>query len=68
MKSFVLTSNFRCRDWLRWHKFGMPKSKFIKLVIDPDHEGKDYIMEHPEMEEILEGVVDLGNGSSIHFG
>jgi len=55
------------RDWLRWHKFGMPKSKFISLVTDPDHKGKDYIMEHPEMQKMWEGVVELGNGSPLRI-
>ncbi|KAM6494819.1 hypothetical protein JOM56_009442 [Amanita muscaria] len=56
------------RDWLRWHKFGMPKSEFINLVTDPDHEGKDHVMDHPEMQKLFEGVVDMGNGMVIHFG
>jgi len=56
------------RDWLRWHEFGMPQSEFIKLVTDPDHEGKDYIMEHPEMQKMCGRVVDLGDGMAVHFG
>ncbi|KAM6494606.1 hypothetical protein JOM56_009229 [Amanita muscaria] len=56
------------RDWLRWHKFGMPQSEFINLVTDPDHEGEDHVMDHPEMQKLFEGVVDLGNGMAIHFG
>jgi hypothetical protein len=46
----------------------MPQSEFINLVTDPDHEGKDYIMEHPEMQKLCQGVVDLGNGMAVHFG
>jgi hypothetical protein len=46
----------------------MPPSEFINLVTDVDHEGKDYIMEHPEMQKMFEGVVDLGNGMTVHFG
>ena len=46
----------------------MPQGDFIKLVTDPDHKGKDYIMEHPEMQKMMEGVVDLGNGMQVHFG
>ena len=46
----------------------MPPKEFISLVTDPDHEGKDYIMEHPEMKEMFENVVDLGNGMVIHYG
>lgn len=68
LKLLVLTSNFCCRDWLRFHKYGMPQSEFISLVTDPKHEGKDYIMEHPEMQKMCEGVVDLGNGMTTHFG
>jgi len=56
------------RNWLRWHKFGMPQSEFISLVTDPEHQGKDFIMDHPEMQELCAGVVELGNGMSIYFG
>lgn len=45
----------------------MPRSEFIKLVTDPDHRGKDYIMEHPEMQKMCAGVVDLGSGIEIHI-
>jgi hypothetical protein len=67
-KVAYLTCYFGCRDWLQWHKFGMPLSEFVSLVTDPDHEGTDYIMEHPEMQQMCEGVVDLGSGMSVHFG
>jgi hypothetical protein len=46
----------------------MPRSEFIDLVTDPDHEGKDYIMEHPEMKKMCERVVDLGSGMEVHIG
>ena len=46
----------------------MPKGEFVNHVTDPDHKGKDYIMEHPEMQKMLEGVVDIGNGMTVHFG
>jgi len=55
------------RDWLRWHKFGMPQSEFIGLVTDPEHEGEDF-MDHPEMQELCGGVTELGNGMSVYFG
>ena len=64
----ALTLTLICRDWLRWHKFGMPMSEFVNLVTDSEVEGKDFIMEHPEMQKLCEGVVELGNGMSIHFG
>jgi hypothetical protein len=46
----------------------MPQSEFINLVTDVDHKGKDYIMEHPKMQKMFKGVVDLGNGMTVHFG
>lgn len=46
----------------------MPISKFVNLVTDPENEGRDFIMEHPEMQKMTEGVVDLGNGMTVHFG
>jgi hypothetical protein len=46
----------------------MPQSEFINLVTDTNHVGKDYIMEHPEMQKLYEGVVDLGNGMTVHVG
>ena len=46
----------------------MPQSEFISLVTDPEHQGKDFIVEHPEMQEMLEGVLELGNGMSVYFG
>ena len=48
-------------------QFGMSPSEFVNLVTDPELRGKDLIMEHPEMQKMLEGVVDLGNGMAIHF-
>ena len=66
----ILTSKKKIttgRDWLRWHEYGMPRSEFIKLVTDPDHQGKDYVMEHPEMQKMCAGVVDLGSGIEIHI-
>jgi hypothetical protein len=56
------------RDWLHFHKFGMSPSEFVNLVTDPELQGTDFIMEHPEMREMLDGVVDFGNGMAIHFG
>ena len=46
----------------------MPPSEFKNLVTDPDHEGKDYIMEHPKMQKMFDGVVDLGNGMVMQLG
>jgi len=47
-----------------WHA----ANRVISLVTDPNHEGTDYIMEHPEMQKMCEGVIDLGNGMTVHFG
>jgi len=46
----------------------MSLSEFVNLVTDPELQGKDFIMKHPEMQKVLEGAVDLGNGMVIHFG
>jgi hypothetical protein len=46
----------------------MSPSDFKNLVTDPNHEGKDYIMEHPEMQKMFDGVVELGNGMVVHVG
>ena len=63
-----LTQCLDHRDGLRWHKFSMSPSEFVNLVTDPELQGTDFIMEHPEMREMLDGVVDFGNGMAIHFG
>jgi hypothetical protein len=34
----------------------MPPSQFRQLITDPTHEGKDYIMDHPDMAEMMRGV------------
>jgi hypothetical protein len=56
------------RTWLRYHKFSMPPTEFRKLVTDPTHGGKDYIMDHPDMKEMMRGVTELPGGGVVHFG
>jgi len=43
----------------------MPPSQFRQLITDPTHEGKDYIMDHPDMAEMMRGVEP---GIVMHFG
>jgi hypothetical protein len=56
------------RDWLKWHPYGMPPSEFRGLVLDPDHEGKEYILDHPDVEKQFYGMVELPGGIVMHYG
>ncbi|KAJ7628574.1 hypothetical protein FB45DRAFT_918666 [Roridomyces roridus] len=56
------------RDWLHWHPYGMPPDEFIALVSDPEHEGKDHILEHPDVQNRMDSMVQIGPGMVIHFG
>ncbi|KIM89070.1 hypothetical protein PILCRDRAFT_60840, partial [Piloderma croceum F 1598] len=56
------------RTWLKYHKFGMPPSKFRELVTDPTQQGRDYIMDQPEMKEMMRGVTELPGGISMYIG
>ena len=46
----------------------MPPSEFRGLVSDPDHEGKDYILDHPDVKNQLGGMMEMPGGMVIHFG
>ncbi|KAJ7094004.1 hypothetical protein B0H15DRAFT_831567 [Mycena belliarum] len=56
------------RDWLQWHPYGMPPSEFVNLVTDPLHEGPDYILDHPLVKRMFDGMVEMGPGMVVHFG
>lgn len=46
----------------------MPPSELRGLVLDPDHEGKDYILDHPDAEKLFSGMVELPGRMMMHFG
>jgi hypothetical protein len=46
----------------------MPPSEFRTLVTDPTQQGRDYIMDHPEMNEMMRGVTELPGGISMYIG
>jgi hypothetical protein len=46
----------------------MPPSEFRALVTDPQHEGKDYILEHPEVKGMFANMMEVGPGMVFHFG
>ncbi|KAJ7507274.1 hypothetical protein B0H11DRAFT_2219103 [Mycena galericulata] len=54
------------RNWLQWHQYGMPPSEFRALVTDPEHEGKNYILEHPMVENMFAGMTEIGPGIVMH--
>ncbi|KAJ7094003.1 hypothetical protein B0H15DRAFT_971155 [Mycena belliarum] len=56
------------RDWLQWHPFGMPPREFVDLVTDPLHEGPDYILDHPLVKRMFDGMVEVAPGMVVHFG
>ncbi|KAJ7481623.1 hypothetical protein FB451DRAFT_1236647 [Mycena latifolia] len=56
------------RTWLQWHQYAMPPSTFRGLITDPLHEGKDYILEHPSVESMFAGMVEIGPNMVMHFG
>ncbi|KAJ7871363.1 hypothetical protein B0H13DRAFT_1634350 [Mycena leptocephala] len=56
------------RNWLLWHPYGMPPSEFRELVTDPEHEGTDYVLEHPSVQNMFGNMVEIGHGVVMHFG
>jgi len=56
------------RDWLLGHPYGMPPSEFRALVTDSQHEGTDYILEHPSVQNMFANMTELGPGLVVHFG
>ncbi|KAJ6591111.1 hypothetical protein DFH09DRAFT_193727 [Mycena vulgaris] len=56
----------RIRNWLQYHLYTMTPSSFIALVGDPLHEGKDYIWEHPSVENIFAGMTEMSDGMFVH--
>ncbi|KAJ6593579.1 hypothetical protein B0H19DRAFT_1091035 [Mycena capillaripes] len=56
------------RNWLQWHPYGMPPSEFRALVSDPQHEGTDYILEHPSVQNMFGNMIELAPGMVMHFG
>ncbi|KAF7342038.1 hypothetical protein MVEN_01791100 [Mycena venus] len=56
------------RDWLHWHPYGMPPSEFRALVTDPEHEGTNYILEHPSVQNMFSNMVEIAPGMVMHFG
>jgi len=52
------------RHWIKGHPYG----RFHHLVVDPAHEGKDYIIDHPEMVAMMAGMVGLPGGMVMHVG
>jgi hypothetical protein len=46
----------------------MHPSEFRNLVMDPAHEGTDYIMEHPDMVKMTSNMTELPGGLVVQFG
>jgi hypothetical protein len=38
------------------------------MVSDSAHEGKDYILDHPDVEKFFGGAMELPGGIVMHFG
>ncbi|KAK7064704.1 hypothetical protein R3P38DRAFT_2826047 [Favolaschia claudopus] len=55
-------------SWIVTHPFAMTPSEFRNLVADPKHEGKNPILETPDMKEYFGNMMELGPGMVIHFG
>jgi hypothetical protein len=36
------------------------------LTVDPEYTGRDYILDHPDVAQMFQGVTELGNGVVMH--
>ncbi|KAJ7628575.1 hypothetical protein FB45DRAFT_1059308 [Roridomyces roridus] len=55
-------------NWISGHPYAMPPDEFFQLVTDPEHEGKDYILEHLQVKQTLGNIVQIGPGMAVSFG
>jgi len=63
------------RRWIQGHPYGMRPSELAELVSDPEYEGEDHILGHPDIRLQFGRVIELPNtgsglfgGMMIHFG
>ncbi|KAJ7291122.1 hypothetical protein C8J57DRAFT_209847 [Mycena rebaudengoi] len=50
----------KIRNWLQRHPYCMHPSAFRDLVTDPQHQGKNYILDHPTVQQMLAGTIEIG--------
>ncbi|KAJ7633066.1 hypothetical protein FB45DRAFT_832514 [Roridomyces roridus] len=54
-------------DWVHGHPYAMPPDEFSALVSDPEHEGEDHILEHPQVKQTFDGMVQMGPGMVVQW-
>ncbi|KAK7052028.1 hypothetical protein R3P38DRAFT_3305901 [Favolaschia claudopus] len=56
------------RNWILGHPYAMPPSECRALILDPEHEGQDYILDHPQIQSFFQNTREVGPGMVMHIG
>lgn len=54
------------RKWWRDNTYKLSPARFREIVLDPQHQGQDFILDTREGKKLFRGMRDLGKGVFIH--
>ncbi|KAJ6610453.1 hypothetical protein B0H10DRAFT_2224948 [Mycena sp. CBHHK59/15] len=57
----------KIRDYIKSHLYAITPNDFRALLTDPEHEGRDYVLDHPVIENAWAGITEIGPVPTFTF-